>query len=126
MARRPFFKVVKYGGYPLRVLLCHGATIQQIDRKLVSLHFYTGDVKIIDLNYDGLTALLPRGDAVIQLREIPRDPHSWAVLAHEIFHAVDHMMEKIGCELVSGSEEAYAYAIQDLTERILSVLPKRR
>jgi hypothetical protein len=39
-------------------------------------------------------------------------------IAHEVFHAVQFLMDKIGCNLAHESEEPYAYLIQYVTNKI--------
>lgn len=56
---------------------------------------------------------------LVYLRELPKDEKGYALLAHEIFHAVFMMTKKIGIEYSSEGEEAYAYLIQYLTETVL-------
>ena len=39
-------------------------------------------------------------------------------ISHEVFHAVDFLMGKIGCKLTRSSDEAYAYLIGYITTEI--------
>lgn len=48
--------------------------------------------------------------------------HGW--LAHEVFHAVTFLFHRIGMRLSRKSDEAYAYAIDDLTRRIYEEMSK--
>lgn len=47
------------------------------------------------------------------------DMFDFAVLAHEIFHAVSGLFRFAGLSLTESSEEAYAYAISHVTDQIL-------
>ena len=59
---------------------------------------------------------------VIQLKSFELTPRCLAVLAHEIFHSVVFLFDNIGIRLTDASDEAYAYQIEHVTERILRQL----
>lgn len=50
------------------------------------------------------------------------DPPNHGLIAHEIFHAIDHVFDNIGIKLSDESDEAYAYAIQYLTNKIYELI----
>ena len=50
----------------------------------------------------------------------PSTAEDLGFLVHELFHAVVEMCEIIGAELVSQSQEFYAYLIGYLTERVIT------
>lgn len=62
----------------------------------------------------GITFTLETDDVVIWLRERPKDNADWAVLAHEIYHAVSFLLRGVGIDHTSDTEEAYAYAYENL------------
>lgn len=43
------------------------------------------------------------------------------IVAHEAFHAIVYLFEKIGIEYAYQSEEAYAYTLEYLTNQILKI-----
>lgn len=43
------------------------------------------------------------------------------IVAHESFHAIVYLFEKIGIEYAYQSEEAYAYTLEYLTNQILKI-----
>lgn len=43
------------------------------------------------------------------------------IVAHEAFHAIVYLFDKIGIEYAYESEEAYAYALEYLTNQILKI-----
>jgi len=47
------------------------------------------------------------------------------IVAHEVFHAVELLMDRIGCKLTDESSEAYAYLIGYLTKEIHRCLKLR-
>ncbi len=62
---------------------------------------------------------------LIRMKHIPETPHDYAVLQHEIFHAVAFTLELAGLQLSVGvSDEAYAYMISWLTEELYTKLNK--
>ena len=66
------------------------------------------------MNGNGRTIMLRGGQTIIRL-----DTKDFATLSHEVFHAVFFLMDKIKIQLTSESEEAFAYAIQFLTNKII-------
>lgn len=65
---------------------------------------------------------LEGSQTIIRLRNKPIDANGYAVLAHEIFHAVDFIMRRIGITLSSDSDEAYAYLIGYVTREFFKAL----
>lgn len=57
------------------------------------------------------------GQTVLRLRGVPGTGEERGHLAHEIFHATDFILRRIGLKLTEDSDEAYAYVIQYLTEQ---------
>jgi hypothetical protein len=53
-------------------------------------------------------------------------PKHYAMLAHEVFHAADHVLSKRGVELGRYTTEPYAYFIESITRRCLTLLDTRR
>lgn len=77
-------------------------------------------------NYLGRTVSLPDRGVIIYLPTIPTNSKGYAVLAHEIFHAAYLVLDKAGVRCTDSSDEAYAYLIQFLTEKILTSLSSSR
>ena len=61
----------------------------------------------------GRTIMLRDGQTILRLEKASPD-----IIAHEVFHAVDFLMNKIGMKLTEESGEAYAYAVDYLTKEI--------
>jgi hypothetical protein len=74
----------------------------------------------------GRTVMLRGGQTIIRLRRFNGDPASIAVLAHEVFHAVTFLFDKIRVQLTDQSDEAWAYAVEFLTRKILTRLTGQR
>lgn len=59
----------------------------------------------------GRTCLLESGQIVLWMPKPPTTPEEKGTLQHEIFHATNCLMEKVGIRLTLDSDEAYAYLI---------------
>jgi hypothetical protein len=59
---------------------------------------------------------------VVRLASFDGSPKAMALLAHELLHAVVYVMGAIGIKLSEDSEEAFTYALQDITAQALEVL----
>lgn len=100
-----------------------GETDKQITRKLKSRlpEKCHDDIKQVYFNSDsnqGRCVQVPNGATVIRLREIPKSPEQYGFLHHEIFHAVEFLMQRIGVNYDMESSETWAYLIGYLTEQI--------
>lgn len=64
------------------------------------------------------TFKLKTGCILIRFKDNINNP---GIVAHEAFHAIVYLFEKIGIEYAYESEEAYAYALEYLTNQILKI-----
>lgn len=65
--------------------------------------------------------MIPSNLSIIRIKVKDKIPHS--VIAHEVFHITTFIMERIGMELiVMKSDEAYAYLIGYLTDKIYCIM----
>lgn len=80
-------------------------------------------VSMISGNEKGKSFLLPGGQMILYMPNLPKDIKGLSVLAHEIFHIANYTLEKAGINLTSDSDEAYSYLIEFLTKKILAMLP---
>lgn len=64
------------------------------------------------------TCLLECGQIVLWMPKIPTTPEEKGTLQHEIFHATNDMMEKVGIRLTLASDEAYAYLIGYISTKV--------
>lgn len=122
----PCIFAVRHGGYPFDVLVAMGVTNEELAKVLDE---YEGlDKKglksvLLDRIGAGTTVMFRCGATIIRLRDkwdASTKAHNH--LAHEVFHAVHFLMMRIGMRLSRDSDEAYAYAIGNLTEQILAQL----
>ena len=106
--------------YPFDVMVSFGESDDVLFAKLKKK-----GVDITDTNLSvysdtqrGRTIMFKGNQTLIRMYELRDTPHWYGNLAHEIFHAVEFIMERIGMELTIKSDEAYAYLIGYLTEEI--------
>lgn len=104
------------GIYPFDVLVFLGTKPEEVTRYLSKRYGINNlDVSIF-IKPQGKLITFESGSSVLWTREVPK--RGSALLAHEIFHAVCNIMVRTGIPLTEESEEAYAYAIQFLTNKI--------
>lgn len=122
--------VVNLHVYPFDVMV----SINQTDPQLAdSLKPYEGH--LVERDYEnckygneqcvGRAVTLSNNASLLRLRKLPTKPYDFGNLAHEIFHIVSFVMERIGMKLeVMVSDEAYAYLTEYLTKEIYTKLNK--
>lgn len=66
----------------------------------------------------GRTVQLSNHAVVLWLKEYPDSPERFGILAHEIFHVADIILNTAGLRLVAESDEAWAYFIDWITKSI--------
>jgi len=121
--------IIEIGVYPFDVMVSLG----QSDKQLT--HALRGYKKLTKLDYElcaypsenvkGRAVMFSTNASIIRLRKLPETPEDYGHMAHEIFHIVAFIMERIGIELkVLVSDEAYAYLIEFLTKEIYSRINK--
>lgn len=82
-----------------------------VDISDTNLHVYSDTQR-------GRTILFKGNQSLIRMYELRDTPDWYGHLAHEIFHAVEFIMERIGAKLTAESDEAYAYLVGYLTKEI--------
>lgn len=114
-------KILKCSVYPFDVLICIEESHENVCKKLTELGIKYKPKHLI-MNGTGRTNPLSNGAVCIQLKEFPNDPFTKSVLAHEVFHATEYLMEYIGISHDGSSSEAWAYYIGWLTEEIYKTI----
>lgn len=108
--------------YPFDVMVSVGETNEQIDKHFKKYNLTAEDVSLATITsptVKGRTVMLSTNQTLIRITEMPKTSRDYANLQHEIFHAVTFVMDRIGMKLVlMESDEAYAYLISYLTEKI--------
>ncbi|MFA6096718.1 MAG: hypothetical protein WC788_03780 [Candidatus Paceibacterota bacterium] len=107
--------VISWGIYPFDVMISIGTTTEEVIKAITKLGCELSDneKKLLEVTGRGRTVMLENGQTVIRLKS-----YSQSVLAHEIFHAVCFLFDRIGITFSSDSDEAFAYAIEYLTREI--------
>lgn len=120
-----FFKIPIHP-YNRQLLVAIGLSDDEFERKLKEV-LPEDDLK--DLEEDNKCIIFSPGTTgrvitfnnsglVLWLKTMPATPTTQNYLAHEIFHVVEAVFERIEMPLTSETSEAYAYLIGYLTETI--------
>lgn len=66
----------------------------------------------------GRTIMFKGNQSLIRMFDFEDTPECKGYLAHEIFHCVEFVFDRIGMKLCRKSDEAYCYLVQYLTTQI--------
>jgi len=67
----------------------------------------------------GRTIMLSGNQTIIRLKSKPQSAREYGFMAHEVFHAVTFIMDRVGMKLkLMTSDEAYAYLVGYVTEEV--------
>lgn len=121
---------IDHGTYPFDVVFALNKTTEEIRkylRRQYGLELTKEEIERLECPGRGRTVLLEGNQTILRvMTDTSHKKDSWsfyALLFHEIFHAVEFLFFKAGIEHhPQYSSEAYAYQIQYLTENILSKL----
>lgn len=103
--------------YPFDVMVSLGETDEELKSSL----------KKVNTEWDDNMACVGKGrfymteqkQSIIRLSVYPKTNEDYGTLAHEIFHAVTHILNVVGMKLAFfKSDEAYAYLMGYLTTEI--------
>lgn len=116
--------------YPFDVLVMMGYSDEEVREELSQ---YEGiSEEDIDLamfktyTTKGRAVMFETSQTFLRIREIPETPLDYGFLQHEIFHATSFILHRIGMKLKIGvSDEAYAYLVGYLTEKIYEEIEKK-
>ena len=113
------FKVIPIDVYGHDVLVSIGQSdeylYEEIKENISKKKF---DKKMTNQKSIATTFKLKTGCILIRFKD---DIDNQGVVAHEAFHAIVYLFEKIGIEYAYQSEEAYAYTLEYLTNQILKI-----
>jgi hypothetical protein len=118
------FHVAKWGGYPFDVLLCVGASTAQIVAKCEEIGWKLSrrEQRALAGDGEGGTFMLDTANTIIMLDKWDGSPGDIGTLCHETFHAMWALMAHIGVKPTDDSEEAMAYALDDITTSLIRAL----
>ena len=108
--------VISWAVYPFDVAVFLGSTKEQVwaflkKRKVELTEELKKEVQMFGR---GRTVMLPSGQTILWINYLPNQVTG--VLAHEIYHAVYFLFDKIG--IPANADEAWAYAMEYLTNEI--------
>lgn len=120
---KPIMQIIPCGTYPFDVLVCVGVSHKKAKDRVKEL---LGDLweqnksAFDDFGKDskGRAALFSNNGLFLFSRRLPSDSFYAGVLSHEIFHCATFLLSTVGIPLVKETEEAFAYQIQYLTQKI--------
>lgn len=116
--------IIQMDIYPFDVMVSIGQSDKQLAHSLKPYggHLVERDYELCRYPSDtthGRACMFSNNASLLRLRKLPSGPKDFGNLAHEIFHVATFVMDRIGMELkVMVSDEAYAYLVGFLTERI--------
>lgn len=115
--------VIDGGSYPFDTLVCIGQKAEDIYKFIEKTHkLSTEEKENILMDGHGRTVTLSQGQIVLRVDITKNLEDFFAVLAHEIFHAVEFAFARIGIKHSDSSSEAYAYQIEFLFRKIYEKL----
>jgi hypothetical protein len=116
---------IKCDVYPIKLFVYLGIELEELVKELmVKCPDIEEEVFRRDLgsrgDADGLSVGLGSARYCIWLESYPVDAKLMGILIHELYHTVNDMMRDMDIVFCSKSEEAYAYLLGFLSERIFS------
>ncbi len=109
--------------YPFDVMVSLNESNDSLKKNLLK---YYKSIEDVDYHFDqygedehlGYTIMLPNGQVIIKIKKYPVTNEDYAIVVHEIFHAVSLIFHRIGIKLTKESDEPWAYMIEYLTKEI--------
>lgn len=124
---KPKIFIVEDKVYNRHILICVGASHKEIVEYIQKRKHYPLDreenetLKCLPVNL-GRTVQLKNGSIVMMFREYEHKPIWYAVLSHEVSHAVNMVFDICGVEYTKDSDEVAAYYNQFIVKSILEEL----
>lgn len=123
MKNKSLNTIIPYQLYPFDVMFSLGETDEQLT---TTINKHLKDYPKDDIDemtrqrpgQQGFCMMFSGGATLIRIYKYPKSCNDYATLQHEIFHAVEFLMNRIGVKHSLECGEVYAYAIQYLTEQI--------
>lgn len=112
--------------YPFDIMVSMGQTDTQLRQSLNKYRWPDNSIKEIEEDVMGMsntvqgrTMMLSCNRTILRMAEIPFSTRDYGYLSHEIFHAVSFILDRVGIKFeLCKSDEAYAYLISYVTEKI--------
>lgn len=109
--------------YPFDVMISVGEDNKTLFKRLIKCGINENEAKLADYENigDARYCLFSTGQSLLRIKSFPKSSKDYGILQHEIFHVASAILYRIGMKLkINTSDEAYAYLIQFLTEKIYS------
>lgn len=121
---KPINFIIPLVVYPFTVVVFINTDNDDVEKILTERQINYTDVNVRQGSDTrrGRTIIFKDNNVLIRMFEFKRNPSGYGYLAHEIFHAVEFVMERIGMKLSNKSNEAYTYLVQYLTKEIYKKL----
>ncbi len=119
MIKSKFF-IIPLVVYPFDIAVSINQSNNAIEKSLKDYDIDYTDVNVRNESSTrkGRTIIFHGNQTLIRMFDFETSPIGYGYLAHEIFHSVEFIMERIGMKLCKKSDEAYCYLIQYLTTEI--------
>ena len=128
MKKKTMF-IVDNGTYPFDILVCIGSSHVEIKKRIEKTGYKLSQEEEDKLwmNGNGRTVMLLGGQTILRVDLIKGKAKFHANMAHEIFHAVEFLFNRIGLFYdLEKSSEAFAYQIAYLTGSIYERLDRQK
>lgn len=110
--------------YPFDIMVSIGQSDDELKKSLSKTKTKWKDV--MKCEGDGRFVLNLDNTSIIRLRKYPSTPTDYGTIAHEIFHAVTFILDRVGMKLkLFSSDEAYAYLTGYITEKVYEKILKK-
>jgi hypothetical protein len=117
--------IVDCAVYPFHILCYFGEDRTLLYKKLSKFTTKEQLDEIKGFGYKkGKAFMLPGGQTVLWMSCVPESCFDYGILAHEVFHCVVFIMEKVDIKFGHDGEEAFAYLIGYVTKEIMKGLSK--
>lgn len=110
--------------YPFDVIVSISESDEALFKKLKKRGIDVADtnLSVYSNTTRGRTIIFSGNQSLIRMYELRDTPEWYGNLAHEVFHAVEFILERVGMKLTMKSDEAYAYLVGYITTEIFKRL----
>lgn len=121
--------IVNLKVYPFDIMFSFGETDELLNKALKKSRVPLDDIKEV-IDYTNKRTKLAsfqiteKGWSLIRLKNFPKTTKDYSILQHEIFHAVYHILKRIGINLCDDSDEAFSYLTEYITREVYEKLWK--
>lgn len=124
-----FATIISMEVYPFEVMLSVNQDNEQLGAELGKYRKLTNEDIMACAHpsefVQGRAVMFSNNTSIIRLRKLPTTSKDYGILAHEIFHIVTFVLDRVGMSLdINTSDEAYAYLTGYLTEKIYDAMNK--